>query len=177
MKPLLAALVLAWCVTVSAQSVYTNYLFCNDGTNVQSLTFAVPISTTAHILYVSSGVGGAGAYQYYFASYPGNTNEFEGEFPKNLYSGSTPPALPVVLGPASIRVPIYQSIDGQNCVNLLVRFDAVNGTPGNFGAVQLPQTSKAVELQASTNLTEWQAVAVVTNTTDASYKFYRVQIR
>jgi hypothetical protein len=177
MKPLFAALMLAWCVTVSAQSVYTNITLCACGTVAEgdftNLVFQVPANTTAEIL----GTYGENSTTVFYLVRPDMPSDsFQNQGPLPNHS-SRPPGRAIVLGPVTVKIPFPLYGTNATCFNALVKFDAVNTTPGNIAAAQMPGTTRAVELQSSTNLTEWQAVAAVTNSTDESYKFYRVQIR
>lgn len=170
MKLVLPLVFAAWTVA-QAQTTFTNIVFCATNAGQTNFTITIPANTTAEVLNVLGG------NTYGLVS----RQDLPGD-PINSYialpsSWNSPRNRAIILGPALLNLSGSASGTNWDCNSYLVRFDAVNGTPGAIGAVQMPSTTRAAVLLSSTNLTDWKTEVATTNKTDESYKFYRVEIR
>ena len=175
MKPLVVFLLSAWSVT--AQSYYTNLTFSGIATEFlePSLVATVPANTLAEVLDIRGQENGC---------YPGDCTVSNAGLQSLIFYGENSHGgqLPfTVLGPATITAGFY--VNGSTNYPLaygglmLLKLTPVNGTPGGIAAVSPPGTPATVSLLSSTNLTEWQSRAQITNYGGAGYEFYRVQLQ
>jgi hypothetical protein len=173
MKTLLPLFILLLSIPAQSQSVFSNYVFSGQsGYYSTNITVEVPANTLFDIWSKYDGelarITGGGTV----------SNAVLGTLRFDYLSYGTS-----VIGPATALIDVQvdenwrdtNSVVPVKCA-ILARFQPVNCTPGNIGAVHLPNTTATAVLQSSSDLKQWENRASVTNTTGAAYEFYRVKL-